>query len=109
QRGDGRRTDTKEVDMFRKAWIFPPLNHSANAPFLLEAFRERLARVDWRDLVTIGLPRAKGAAARFFIANPQARAYVTPVWMPDDSVRLVRIGRRGGHRILWTFRRASWK
>ena len=94
---------------FPKDWIFPPLAHPSNALFDMDAFRARLEREDWRDLVTLGLPRAKGDAARFFVANPKARAYVTPVWMPDDSVRLVRIGRRGGHRILWTFRRASWK
>jgi|GEM_PF-2290534 len=92
---------------FPKDWIFPPLNHHSRALFDLDEFRARLEREDWRDLVTIGLRRAKADATSFFAANPAARAYVVPVWMPDDSVRLVRIGPRGGHRILWTFRRAS--
>ena len=93
---------------FPKDWIFPPLSHPANALIDMDAFRERLAREDWRDWITLGLPRVKGEAAKFFADNPTARAYVAPVWMADDSVRLVRIGPRGGHRILWTFRRASW-
>jgi len=92
---------------FPKDWIFPPASHPSNALFDLDAFRERLEREPWRRWITLGLPRAKGEAARFFISHPTATAYVTPVWLHDDSVRLIRIGRRGGHRILWTFRRAS--
>lgn len=92
---------------FQQNWTFPPATHPARELFDLDAFRERLAREHWRKWLTLGLPRAKSEAARFFSANPTARAYVTPVWLHDDSVRLVRIGPRGGHRILWTFRRAD--
>jgi len=93
---------------FPKDWIFPPASHHSRELFDLDAFRARLEREDWRDLVTLGLRRAKAAAAEFFAANPKAKAFVLPVWLHDDSVRLVRIGPRGGHRVLWTFRRASW-
>lgn len=93
---------------FPKDWLFPPLGHHVNALIDMDALRARLEREDWRDWVTLGLPRAKAAAAEFFAAHPKAKAFVLPVWLHDDSVRLVRIGPRGGHRVLWTFRRASW-
>jgi len=99
---------TNPTNRFPTDWVFPPLSHPSHALFDLHAFRGRLEREDWRDIVTIGLRRAKAAAAEFFAANPKAKAFVLPVWMADDSVRLVRIGPRGGHRVLWTFRRASW-
>lgn len=86
-------------------WKFPPADHRINTIFDVNAFRARLERENWRDWITAGLPRAKRKAEQFFASNPEARMFVTPVWHPDGAVRLVQIGPRGGHRILWTFGR----
>ena len=97
----------KTTTHFPKDWLFPPLNHPVNALVDMDALRERLAREDWREWVTVSLRHAKWDAERFFASNPKARAYVTIVWLGDGSVRIVRIGPRGGHKVLWTFRRAD--
>lgn len=86
-------------------WKFPPADHRINTIFDVNAFRTRLEREPWRDWITARLPNAKRQAERFFASHPNARAFVTPVWCADGAVRLVQIGPRGGHRILWTFGR----
>lgn len=92
---------------FPHNWKFPPIDHPTNAHFNMDALRERLEREDWRDWITLGLRHAKWEAERFFAAEPEARAFVLPVWRADGSVQLVRIGPRGGHKVLWTFRQAD--
>lgn len=101
-----RRDPMESTTHFPQDWNLPPLSHPVNALFDREALLERLDREDWRSWVPVGLPCAKKEAERFFAANPEARAFVTPVWCGDGSVRLVRIGPRGGRRVLWTFRQA---
>lgn len=86
-------------------WKFPPVDHPINTMFDLNTFRSRLERENWRSWITAGLPRAKREAERFFASQPNAHHFVTPVWCGDGAVRLVKIGPRGGHRILWTFGR----
>lgn len=92
---------------FPQDWNLPPLSHPVNALFDRAALLARLELQDWRNWITLGLRRAKWEAERFFATEPTARAYVTLVWHADGSVRLVRIGPRGGHRVLWTFRQAD--
>lgn len=92
---------------FPHDWTFPPITHQANGFFDRAALLARLELQDWREWVTLGLRHAKWDAERFFASNPTARAYVTLVWYGDGSVRLVRIGPRGGHKVLWTFRQAD--
>lgn len=95
------------VTNFPQDWNFPHPSHPVNAFFDRIALFTRLDREDWRDWVTVGLPRAKANAARFFASEPAARSFVLLVWRADGAVQLVRIGRRGGHKVLWTLRRSD--
>lgn len=92
---------------FPQDWKFPHPSHPVNAHFDRIALFTQLDRADWRDWITLGLPRAKESAKRFFASKPKARAFVIPVWRADGSVQLVSIGPRGGHKVLWTFRQAG--
>lgn len=92
---------------FPQDWTFPHPSHPVNAFFDRIALFTRLDREDWREWVTVGLPRAKANAKRFYESEPKARIFTIPVWRADGSVQLVRIGRRGGHKVLWTFREAD--
>lgn len=79
--------------------LLPPAGHPA---------REL---IDVRDVVEIGLGRYPGdradalrSARRLFAASPAARAvhsYV--VDSSTDEFQLIRIGRRGGWRVVWRF------
>lgn len=92
---------------FPQDWKFPHPSHPVNAHFDRIALFTRLDREDWRNWITLGLQRAKAEAKRFYESEPGARSFVIPVWYGDGSVRLVRIGPRGGLKVLWTFRQAD--
>lgn len=88
-------------------WKFPPHDHPVNAFFDRDALLEHLERGDWRNLVILGLWRAKMNAERFFASEPAAKSMAVLVWRYNGAVQLIQIGRRGGHKVLWTFRRAD--
>ena len=85
-------------------WKFPPPDHPANAFFDRDALLEC---EDWRDLVTLGLWRAKMNAERFFASEPAAKSMTVLVGRYNGAVQLIQIGRSGEHEVLWTFRQAG--
>ena len=75
------------------AFTFPPANHEAAIGFCHAHFAEICARK--AELKTVGEMR--------FAAKNGAVAVQGYCLLADDTIAIVRIGARGGKRVLWKF------